>query len=126
MDRSVFYVSTWVSCTDHCPRNGIATVFKCALEIRLMPSNKATAAAPIATGVLLAGTATREVAQHGLELWTTLALAGGLSAVAVGLGVLTGRGFDSDDRDGHHDRTIVALVGLALTSLAVGAGIALA
>jgi hypothetical protein len=91
-----------------------------------MPSNKATAAAPIATGVLLAGTATREVAQHGLELWTTLALAGGLSAVAVGLGVLTGRGFDSDDRDGHHDRTTVALVGLALTSLAVGAGIALA
>ena len=91
-----------------------------------MPSNKATAAAPIATGVLLAGTATREVAQHGLELWTTLVLAGGLSAVAVGLGVLTGRGFDSDDRDGHHDRTRVALVGLALTSLAVGAGIALA
>mgnify|MGYP000156245777 FL=1 len=92
-----------------------------------MPSNKATAAAPIATGVLLAGTATREVAQHGLELWTTLALAGGLSAVAVGLGVLTGRGFDADDgRDGHHDRTTVALVGLALTSLAVGAGIALA
>jgi hypothetical protein len=91
-----------------------------------MPSNKATAAAPIATGVLLAGTATREVAQHGLELWTTLALAGGLSAVAVGLGVLTGRGFGSDDRDEHHDRTTVALVGLALTSLAVGAGIALA
>jgi hypothetical protein len=91
-----------------------------------MPSNKATAAAPIATGVLLAGTATREVAQHGLELWTTLGLAGGLSAVAVGLGVLTGRGFDSDDRDGHRDRTTVALVGLALTSLAVGAGIALA
>ena len=91
-----------------------------------MPSNKATAAAPIATGVLLAGTATREVAQHGLELWTTLVLAGGLSAVAVGLGVLTGRGFDSDDRDGHHGRTTVALVGLALTSLAVGAGIALA
>jgi hypothetical protein len=91
-----------------------------------MPSNKATAAAPIATGVLLAGTATREVAQHGLELWTTLALAGGLSAVAVGLGVLTGRGFDSGDRDGHHSRTTVALVSLALTSLAVAAGIALA
>ncbi|WP_066416735.1 hypothetical protein [Halorubrum aethiopicum] len=94
-----------------------------------MPSNEATAAAPIATGVLLAGTATREVAQHGLELWTTLALAGGLSAVAVGLGVLTGLGgFDSDDDDldGRHDRTTVALVGLALTSLAVGAGIALA
>jgi hypothetical protein len=91
-----------------------------------MPSNKATAAAPIATGVLLAGTATREVAQHGLELWTTLTLAGGLSAVAVGLGVLAGRGFDSDDRDGHRGRTTVALVGLALTSLAVGAGIALA
>jgi len=93
-----------------------------------MPSNKATAAAPIATGVLLAGTAAREVAQHGLELWTTLALAGGLSAVAVGLGVLTGRGFNSDDDDcdGHHDRTTVAFVGLALTSLAVGTGIALA
>ncbi|OYR53579.1 hypothetical protein DJ73_07145 [Halorubrum sp. Ea1] len=93
-----------------------------------MPSNKAIAVAPIATGVLLAGTAVREVAQHGLELWTTLALAGGLSAVAVGLGVLTGRRFDSDDddRDGYHDRTTVALVGLALTSLAVGAGIALA
>ena len=92
-----------------------------------MPSNKATAAAPITTGVLLAGTAAREVAQNGLELWTTLALAGGLSAVAVGLGVLTGRGFDSDDDlGGHHDRTTVALVGLALTSLAVGAGIALA
>jgi len=92
-----------------------------------MPSNKATAAAPIATGVLLAGTAAREVAQHGLELWTALALAGGLSAVAVGLGVLTDRGFDSgDDLDGHHDRTTVALVGLAVTSFAVGAGIALA
>jgi hypothetical protein len=93
-----------------------------------MPSNKATAAAPVATGVLLAGTAAREVAQHGLELWTTLALAGGLSAVAVGLGVLTGlSGFDSDDDlDGHHDWTTVALAGLALTSIAVGAGIALA
>jgi hypothetical protein len=93
----------------------------------MMPSNKAAAAAPIATGVLLAGTAAREVAQHGFEIWTTLSLAGGLSAVAVGLGVLiglSGFAFD-DDLDGHHDRT-VALVGLALTSLAVGAGIALA
>jgi len=92
-----------------------------------MPSNKATAAAPIATGVLLAGTAAREVAQQGFEIWTTLALAGGLSAVAVGLGVLTGlSGFDSDDDlNGHYNRTTVALVGLALTSLAVGAGIAL-
>jgi len=93
-----------------------------------MPSSKATAAAPIVTGVLLAGTAAREVAQNGLEIWTTLALAGGLSAVAVGLGVLTGlSGFDSgEDLRGHHDRTTVALAGLALTSLAVGAGIALA
>jgi len=92
-----------------------------------MPSNRATAAAPIATGVFLAGTAAREVAQHGLEIWTTLALAGGLSAVTVGLGVLTGlSGFDFDDPDGSHDRTTVALVGLALTSVAVGAGIALA
>ena len=92
-----------------------------------MPSNKATAAAPIATGVLLAGTAVREVAQHGLEIWTTLALAGGLSAVAVGLGVLTGvSGFDSDDDpDGHRDWTTVALASLALTCVAVGAGIAL-
>ena len=93
-----------------------------------MPSNKATAAAPIATGVLLAGTAAREVAQNGLEIWTTLALAGGLSAVAVGLSVLTGlSGFDSDDAlEGHHDRTTVAFAGLALMSIAVGAGIALA
>jgi hypothetical protein len=93
-----------------------------------MPSNKATAAAPIATGVLLAGTAAREVAQNGLEIWTTLALAGGLSAVAVGLGFLTGlSGFDSDDDlDGHHTWTTIGLAGLALTSLAVGAGIALA
>jgi len=93
-----------------------------------MPSTKAAAAAPIATGVLLAGTAAREVAQNGLEIWTTLALTGGISAVAVGLGVLTGLGgFDSDDDfDGHHDRTTVALAGLALTSVAVGAGIALA
>ena len=91
-----------------------------------MPSKKTTAAAPIATGVLLAGTAAREIAQHGLELWTTLALAGGLSAVAVGLGVLTGRGFDSDDDiDGHRNRTTAALAGLALTCIAVGAGIAL-
>jgi len=92
-----------------------------------MPSNKATAAAPIATGVLLAGTAAREVAQNGFEIWTTLAIAGGLSAVAVGLGVLTDlSGFDSDDDlNGYHDRTIVALAGLALTSIAVGAGIAL-
>ncbi|OYR65681.1 hypothetical protein DJ71_22315 [Halorubrum sp. E3] len=91
-----------------------------------MPSNKTTAAAPIATGVILAGTATREIVQNGLEIWTTLALAGGLSAVAVGLGVLTGlSGFDSD-LDGHHDRTTVALAGLALTSIAVGVGIALA
>lgn len=93
-----------------------------------MPSNKTTAAAPIATGVILAGTVVREVAQNGFEIWTTLALAGGLSAVAVGLGVLTDlSGFDSDeDLDGHHDRTTVALAGLALTSIAVGAGIALA
>lgn len=72
-----------------------------------MPSNKATAATPIATGVLLAGTAAREVAQNGFEIWTTLALAGGLSAVAVGLSVLTDlRGFDSnDDIDRHHDQT---------------------
>ena len=94
-----------------------------------MPSNNATAAAPIATGVLLAGTAAREVVQHGLELWTMLALAGGLSAVAVGLGVLTGfRGFDSgnDDYDGYSGRTTVALAGLALTCFTVGAGIALA
>jgi hypothetical protein len=93
-----------------------------------MPSNKATAAAPIATGVVLAGTTAREVAQYGLEIWMTLALTGGLSAVAVGLGVLTGlRGFASDDdRNGHHDRTTVALAGLALTSIAAGTGIALA
>ena len=50
----------------------------------------------------------------------------GLSAVAVGLGVLTGRGFDSDDDlDGHHNRTTAALAGLALTCIAVGAGITL-
>jgi len=93
-----------------------------------MPSNKTTAAAPIATGVILAGTTAREIVQHGLEIWTTLALAGGLSAVAVGLGVLTGLGgFDSDgDADGYRDRTKVTLAGLALTSIAVGAGIALA
>ena len=92
-----------------------------------MPSNKAAAAAPIATGILLAGTATREVAQHGLELWTVLALAGGLSAVAVGFSVLTGvSGFNSDtDPNRHRDRTKVALTGLALTCVAVGAGIAL-
>ncbi|WP_435095078.1 hypothetical protein [Halorubrum sp. N11] len=92
-----------------------------------MPSNKATAAAPIATGVLLAGTAAQEIAQNGLEIWTTLALAGGLSAVAVGLGVLTRLSrFDSgDEPNGHHDRTTVMLAGLALTSAAVGVGIAL-
>jgi hypothetical protein len=87
-----------------------------------MASNKATAAAPIITGFLLAGTAAREVAQHGLEIWTVLALTGGLSAVAVGFGVLTGfGGFDSDDRD----RTTVALASLSLTCVFVGAGIAL-
>jgi len=92
-----------------------------------MPSSKATAAAPVTTGVLLVGTAVREVARYGLEIWTTLALAGGLSAVAVGLGVLTGiGGFGSDDdRDGHRARTTVALAGLALTCVAAGAGIAL-
>ena len=91
-----------------------------------MPSNKTTAAAPITTGVILAGTATREIVQNGLEIWTTLALAGGLSAVAVGLGVLTGlSGFDSD-LNRQHKRTTVALAGLALTSIAVGVGIALA
>ncbi|PGF14930.1 hypothetical protein CP556_01500 [Natrinema sp. CBA1119] len=93
-----------------------------------MAYKKAAAAAPIATGVLLAGTAPREVTQNGLEIWTTPALTGGLSAVAVGHGVLTGiSGFDSgDDLDGHYDWTTVALAGLALTSIAVGAGIALA
>jgi hypothetical protein len=94
-----------------------------------MPSNKATAAAPIVTGVFLAGTAAREAGQHGLEIWTALALAGGLSAVAVGLGILTGlHGFDSDndDFDGYRDRTTVAVAGLALTCVAVGVGIALA
>ena len=92
-----------------------------------MSYNKVKAAAPMTTGILLAGTATREVAQHGLEIWTVLALAGGLSAVAVGLGVLTGfGGFDSGGLDEHRDRTTVALVGLALTCVSVGAGIALA
>lgn len=93
-----------------------------------MPSNKTTGAAPIATGVLLAGSAAREVAQHGLERWTTLALVGGLSAVAVGVGVLTGRGgFDADGSDDRRDRTTtVALAGLALASVAVGAAVALA
>ncbi|WP_246999706.1 hypothetical protein [Halosolutus gelatinilyticus] len=65
--------------------------------------------------------------QHGLEIWTALAFAGGLSGVAVGLGILTGlSGFDSDDLDGHRDRTTVTLAGLALTCFAVGVGIALA
>ncbi|WP_246066420.1 hypothetical protein [Halorubrum cibi] len=67
--------------------------------------------------------------RHGPETWTTLALAGGLSAVAVGLGVLTGfRGFGSgeDDSDGSRRRTTVALAGLALTCFTVAAGIALA
>ena len=115
-----------VSCTDHCPRNGTVTFFGLVLEIQLMPSNKATAAAPIVTGILLAGTAAREVTQQGLEIWTILALTGGLSAVAVGVGVLTGvSGFDSDGHDGHHDRTTVALSSLALTCVFVGAGIAL-
>ena len=94
-----------------------------------MPSTKATAAAPIATGVLFAGTAARKVAQHGLELWTTLALAGGLSAVAVGFSVLTGLDrfdSDSDNFDGYRDRMTLALAGLALTCGAAGAGIALA
>jgi hypothetical protein len=92
-----------------------------------MPSDRTTAAAPIATGVLLAGTAAREVTQHGLEIWTALAFAGGLSAAAVGLGVLTGRsGFDSnDDLDGRRPVMTVALTSLALTCVAVGAGIAL-
>mgnify|MGYP007131734846 CR=1 FL=1 len=97
--------------------------------VQLMPSDNATAAAPIVTGVLLAGTTTREMVQPGLELWMTLALAGGLSAVAVGLGVLTGfRGFDSrnDDDDGHRGWATVALAGLVLTCFTVGAGIALA
>ncbi|ELZ20292.1 hypothetical protein C475_21002 [Halosimplex carlsbadense 2-9-1] len=77
--------------------------------------------------MLLAGSAARSIAQHGLEPWTALALAGGLSAVAVGVGVLTGRGFDPDDSDEGLERTTaVALAGLALTSVAVGAGIALA
>jgi hypothetical protein len=93
-----------------------------------MPSNTAAAAAPIATGVLLAGTAARDAAQHGLELWTALAIAGGLSAVAVGLGVLAGfNGFNGDDdANRNHNLTTVALAGLALTCAAVGAGIALA
>lgn len=93
-----------------------------------MPSTKATAAAPAVTGILLVGTTAREVAQHGLEMWTILAIAGGLSAVAVGLGVLTDfGGFDSgSDVDGHRAQTTVALAGLALTSVAVGVGIALA
>jgi len=91
-----------------------------------MSSNKATAAAPIATGTILAGTAAREVAQHGLEIWTVLALTGGLSAVAVGFGVLTGfGGFDSDDDDNRRDWTTVALASLALTCVFVGSGIAL-
>lgn len=92
-----------------------------------MPSNKATASAPIVTGVFLAGTTVREVAQHGFEIWTTLALAGGLSAVVVGFSVLTGsNGFSSDDLDGRRDWSTVALAALALTCIAVGAGIALA
>jgi len=91
-----------------------------------MSSDKATAAAPIATGLLLAGTATRAGTQHGLEIWTVVALAGGLSAVAVGLAVLTGSGgFDPDDLDGHRDRRTVAVTGLALTCVSVGAGVAL-
>jgi hypothetical protein len=93
-----------------------------------MPSDKAIAAAPIATGVLLAGTATRELGRNGPELWTLLALTGGVSAVAVGLGVLTesnGFGPGDGDRNGHRKRTTLALTGLALTSAAVGVGISL-
>jgi hypothetical protein len=109
-------------------RYDTATLLRISFKIRPMPSNKTTAVAPIATGVLLAGTAARGVAQHGLELWTTLALAGGLSAVAVGLGVLGGfSGFDSNaDPDRYRNPTTVALAGLALTCVAVSAGIALA
>lgn len=94
--------------------------------MKSMPSNKTIAAAPLATGVLLAGTAAREITQQGLEIWTALALAGGLSAVVVGFGVLTGfSGFNSDDPDGHRNRTKIALTSLTLTCVAVGAGIAL-
>jgi hypothetical protein len=93
-----------------------------------MPSKKATAAAPIATGVLLVGTVTREVALQGFRIWSLLALAGGLSAVAVGLVVLTGRSvFDSEDRlDGTLDWTTIGLASLALTCGAVSAGVAMA
>lgn len=103
-------------------------LLKIASENKPMLSTNKTAAAPIVTGVFLAGTAVREVAQNGLELWTTLALAGGLSAVAIGLGVLTGRsGFNSDDDpDGYGDWTRVAVASLALTCVAAGVGIALA
>jgi hypothetical protein len=117
-----------VTCTDGCPRNGITTLFGPASVVGSMPSREGTAAAPITTGVFAAGMAAQEVAQYGLEIWSSLALVGGLSAIAVGLGVLTdGRGVDGDDDlDGSHDWTTVALAGLALTCLAVGAGIALA
>jgi len=92
-----------------------------------MPSNKTVAAAPITTGVLLAGTAARNVAQHGLELWTALALTGGLSAIAVGLGVLTGvSGFNTDTATENQNWTTIAFAGFALTCSAVGAGLALA
>ena len=112
----------------HRPRYDTATLFSIPVKTQPMPSNKTIAVAPIATGALLAGTAIRAVARHGLEIWTGLAIAGGLSAVGVGLGVLTGRGgFDTDDdSEGRDDWTTAALGGLALTCVAVGAGIALA
>jgi hypothetical protein len=93
-----------------------------------MPSRKTIAATPVATGVLLAGSAAREIVQNGVEIWTTLALAGGLSAFAVGLGILTGLdGFGyGDDSTGYRNRRKVALAGLALTCFAVGAWSALA
>ncbi len=92
-----------------------------------MPSNNASAAAPIVNGILLVGIATREVVQHGFEIWTALALAGGLSAVGVGIDVLAGfGGFEAEERDGRRNWTRVGVARLALTYVAVGAGIGMA
>ncbi|MFC7138594.1 hypothetical protein ACFQMA_01935 [Halosimplex aquaticum] len=75
--------------------------------------------APLISGLVLAGVATRQVVQSGLTPWSTLALVGGLAAIAVGVAVLTGRG-EFEAADGRDRKTSVALAGLAVVSIAVG------
>lgn len=85
-----------------------------------MPSRKTVGAAPLLTGLLLASNASRAIVQTGPSLWSVPSLVGGCAAVLVGLGILLEWGSFETDGDEPGTLAHLALVGLAVVSVAVG------